>query len=74
LKSIEKQVSYGWGMIPVRVVIGQTEWTTSLWPKDGQYIVPIKDRVRSKEKLEEGSVATIRLSIEPRGGVPAGGA
>ena len=28
-------MTYGWGMIPVSVRIGDTEWTTSLWPKDG---------------------------------------
>ena len=36
-------VSYGWGMIPVQVRIGDTGWKTSLWPKDGRYIVPLKD-------------------------------
>src|SRR5437879_4911196 len=39
-------VTYGWGMIPVAARIGGTGWTTSLWPKDGAYLVPIKTWVR----------------------------
>lgn len=35
-------VTYGWGMIPVRVRVDKTEWQTSLFPKDGRYLVPIK--------------------------------
>ncbi|MCZ3387646.1 MAG: DUF1905 domain-containing protein [Actinomycetia bacterium] len=33
-------VSYGWGMIPVKAEIGATVWTTSLFPKDGGYVLP----------------------------------
>lgn len=56
-------VSYGWGMIPVTVQIGDTEWTTALFPKDGGYVVPIKDRVRKAESLDEGATVDIRLTI-----------
>jgi hypothetical protein len=55
-------VSYGWGMIPVLGRIGSTEWKTSLFPKDGRYIVPVKAAVRSAERLVEGDVATVRLT------------
>ena len=61
LKAIAKLVTYGWGMIPIHARLGQTEWKTSLFPKDGGYIVPIKDSVRKAEKLEEGAEVTIRL-------------
>jgi hypothetical protein len=57
-------VSYGWGMIPVQVRIGQTDWKTSLWPKDGRYIVPLKDAVRRAEALEVGDMTTIRLFVD----------
>ena len=40
-------MTYGWGMIPVQARIGATAWTTSLFPKDGSYLVPIKTRVRT---------------------------
>jgi len=57
-------VTYGWGMIPVRAELGATEWTTSLFPKDGRYIVPLKDKVRDAEGVDVGDVVTIRLSID----------
>jgi len=56
-------VTYGWGMIPVQVRIGQTSWKTSLWPKDGLYVVPIKDSVRRAEDLYEGDEVTIQLEV-----------
>ena len=63
IKAISKIVTYGWGVIPVHVRIGKTEWTTSLFPKDDLYIVPIKASVRKAEKLEEGDEVTIRLEV-----------
>ena len=63
LKAISGFVTYGWGMIPVTVRIGKTEWKTSLWPKDGKYIVPLKDMVRKAEKLDEGDKVTVRLEV-----------
>ena len=63
LRAIASVVSYGWGMIPVRVRIGATEWETSLFPKDGRYVVPIKDVVRKAEGLAEGDVVTVALAI-----------
>ena len=62
LKVIAGLVTYGWGMIPVMVRIGKTEWKTSLWPKDGLYIVPLKDRVRKAEDLDQGDEVTVHLS------------
>jgi hypothetical protein len=57
-------VSYGWGMVPVTATIGATTWTTSLFPKDGGYIVPIKDAVRRAEGLDVGDTVALRLSID----------
>jgi hypothetical protein len=63
IKEISRLVTYGWGVIPVHVQIGKTEWKTSLFPKDGRYIVPIKASVREAEHLEEGDEVTIRLEV-----------
>jgi len=56
-------VSYGWGMIPVLVRIGHSETTTSLWPKDGGYIVPLKKSLRESEGLELGDTVAVTLRI-----------
>jgi hypothetical protein len=61
LQAIVGIVTYGWGMIPVHARIGRTEWETSLWPKDGRYIVPIKASVRQAESLEQSDKVTIHL-------------
>ena len=63
LSVISGLVTYGWGVIPVHVRIGDTEWTTSLFPKDGGYIVPIRANVRKAEDLEEGDQVTVRLEV-----------
>ena len=56
-------MSYGWGMIPVSARTDQTEWKTSLFPRDGRYIVPMNATVRKAEMLEEGDMVTICLSV-----------
>lgn len=66
IKDIATKVSYGWGVIPVRVTCGRTEWTTSLFPKDGLYLVPIKDKVRKAESLAEGDMAVLTVTVETR--------
>ena len=63
LKAILSLVTYGWGMIPAVAQIGKTEWKTSLFHKDGNYIVPIKASVREAEHLEEGDKVTVRLEV-----------
>lgn len=63
LKAISRFVTYGWGMIPVTARIGKTEWKTSLFPKDGLYVVPIKDIVRKAEQLDKDDQVTVRLEV-----------
>lgn len=63
LKAISAIVTYGWGMIPVQARIGNSTWTTSLFPKDGRYLVPIKARIRHAEQLAESANVTVRLDI-----------
>ena len=63
IKAISSLVTYGWGVIPVHVQIGKTEYTTSLFPKDDRYHVPIKASVRKAENLDKGDKVTVRLEI-----------
>ena len=64
LKAASSAVTYGWGMIPVEVSVGDTSWTTALWPKDGRYVVPLKDWVRRAEGLQLGDVVEVRLTVD----------
>jgi hypothetical protein len=63
LKAISAVVTYGWGMIPVTVQLGGTQWKTSLFPKDGLYILPLKDSVRKAERLSADDNVTVRLEV-----------
>jgi hypothetical protein len=63
LADVSANVTYGWGMIPVSGRVGGTAFTTSLWPKDGGYIVPLKAAVRRAEGLEVGAVVTVWLRV-----------
>ncbi len=63
IKTISRMVTYGWGVIPVRVRIGETEWTTSLFPKDGRYLVPIRLSVQESENLSVGDHVVIRIEV-----------
>ena len=64
LEAASEFVSYGWGMIPVSARIGETEWATSLWPKDGAYVVPLKAKVRKAERVDVGDLVTVRLTVD----------
>jgi hypothetical protein len=62
LRAVSTVLSYGWGCIPVRARIGETDWETSLIPKDGGYALPLKDKVRKAEGLEDGDTIVVRLT------------
>ncbi len=64
LAVVSTLVSYGWGMIPVTARVGRTRWTTSLFPKEGRYLVPLKDSVRRAEGIGEGDRITLQLEIQ----------
>ena len=64
LAATSAAVSYGWGMIPVTVEIGRTRWTTSLFPKDGSYVVPVKAAVRQVEDLAVGDIVKVQLTVD----------
>lgn len=66
LAEVAPIVSYGWGMIPVRVAVGDTELPTTLWPKDGGYVVPLKDALRRAESVALGDVVDVRLRVDER--------
>ena len=64
MKAVSNAVTYGWGVIPVHARIGNTEWKTSLFPKDGRYLVPIKMVVQKAENIGVGDNVNIRLEIK----------
>jgi hypothetical protein len=60
LKDEARSLIY-WGQVPVHAVIGDTEFRTALFPREGRYLVPLKDAVRAAEGVNEGDVVTVSL-------------
>lgn len=63
IKEVSRMVTYGWGVIPCAVTIGNTTETTSLFPKDGGYLVPLKLALRKPENINIGDQLQITLKI-----------
>ena len=55
----------GFGSVRVRVTIGSTVWTTSVFPQknQGPYVLPIKKDVRKREGIDAGDTASISLTL-----------
>ncbi|MEV6965534.1 DUF1905 domain-containing protein [Hamadaea sp. NPDC051192] len=64
IQEVAARLTYGWGVIPVGVRVGDTDWTTSLFPKNGGYLVPVRADVRRAEKLELGDTVMITLMLD----------
>ncbi len=62
IKFAAKGLEY-WGQVPVIVRIDDTEFKTALFPKDGRYLIPIKDVVRKAEGIELDQVLTVNLRV-----------
>ncbi len=56
-------LTYGWGVIPASVTIGETTITTSLIPKNGSYYVPLKDAIRKPNGMQLGDMVEILLGL-----------
>lgn len=66
IRRAAKLVSYGWGVIPVAAEIGGVRFTTSLFPKDGGYLLPLKDAVRKPNAITAGDTIHVAMTIAPR--------
>jgi hypothetical protein len=66
-------VSYGWGAVPVQATIGTTRWETSLLPRDGGFLLPVKQAVRTREHLLEDADVQVAVRVADRGGRAANG-
>lgn len=63
IHAVAADVTYGWGMIPVVARIGESVWETALWPKEGGFVVPVKDAFRKAERLALGDTVSVRLVV-----------
>lgn len=60
---VKAAVAY-WGVIPVTARIGDTEFTTAMFPREGTYFLPVKGAVRRAEGFGLGDVVDVDLFID----------
>jgi hypothetical protein len=58
-----RRASYGWGCVPVTARIGDVTFTTSLFPRDGGYLLPLKAEVRRKAAIAPDRVLAATIAI-----------
>ena len=63
IKSVSRIVTYGWGCIPATLQVGETRVTTSLFPRKGIYMVPIKVAVQRAEGVGLGDLICLRVEV-----------
>ncbi|WP_405970296.1 DUF1905 domain-containing protein [Streptomyces sp. NBC_00988] len=64
IREVAALASYGWGVIPVEARIGDVLFTTSLFPKDGGYLLPLKNAVRKSQGLGADDEVTVEMTID----------
>ncbi|MGC0336222.1 hypothetical protein RKD20_001256 [Streptomyces sp. SLBN-8D4] len=63
IAEVARMATYGWGVIPVEARIGEVTFTTSLFPKDGGYLLPLKNAVRTPEGLDAGDDVRVEMTV-----------
>ncbi len=63
IREVAAIATYGWGVIPVEARVGEVTFTTSLFPKDGGYLLPLKNAVRKPQGLSGGDSVTVEMTV-----------
>jgi hypothetical protein len=63
IRESARELTYGWGVIPVAATIGATPFTTSLFPREGRYLLPVKVAVQRAEGVGLGDEVEVRMRL-----------
>jgi hypothetical protein len=63
IREVAAMATYGWGVIAVSARIGEVVFDTSLFPKDGGYLLPLKNAVRKPQGLTAGDEVTVEMTV-----------
>ncbi|MER5527016.1 DUF1905 domain-containing protein [Streptomyces sp. NPDC002677] len=66
IREVAAMASYGWGVIPVRAAVGGGAFETSLFPRDGGYLLPLKNAVRKPQGLGAGDEVGVEMRVRLR--------
>ncbi|MFI6463768.1 DUF1905 domain-containing protein [Streptomyces sp. NPDC050528] len=69
IREVAALASYGWGVIPVEATVGEVVFTTSLFPRDGGYLLPLKNAVRKPRGLAADDEVRVEMSVRLQPGV-----
>jgi hypothetical protein len=64
IRAESTEASYGWGAIPVCARIGATEWETSLLPKSGGYVLPVKSAPGTAPAISDVGLPDPKLRMD----------
>lgn len=59
-----RQASYGWGCVPVSARIGEFAFTTSLFPRDGGYLLPVKVAAQRACGIGLGDAVDVTMRVD----------
>jgi hypothetical protein len=63
IRDVAAIATYGWGVIPVEARVGGVTFTTSLFPKDDGYLLPLKNAVRKPQGLSAGDSVAVEMTV-----------
>jgi hypothetical protein len=65
IKKLFLGLERGWGSLPVKVKLGESEWRTSIFPdtKTNSYLLPLKAGIRKKEHIKAEDKVKVSLEI-----------
>jgi hypothetical protein len=63
IREVAAMATYGWGVIPVEARVGEVAFETSLFPKDGGYLLPLKNAVRKPQGLGSGDEVAVEMTV-----------
>jgi hypothetical protein len=55
--------SYGWGVVPVAAELDGVPFTTSLFPRGGGYLLPVKVAVQKAAGIGIGGPVNVRITV-----------
>jgi hypothetical protein len=65
IDEISRGRTAGFGSVRVRVTIGGSTWSTSLFPSKQResFLLPVKKAVRAAQRLDDGSFAHVSIEL-----------
>jgi uncharacterized protein DUF1905 len=65
IRELAAGVARGFGSLRVRVSVGASTWTTSIFPDSSReaYVLPVKRAIRTAESLDTGDVVSLTVEL-----------